>query len=269
MLAANARGDLWNGVVAASLAEREAPHRHLDLILQRYEPLSAGGKEIAHAILARWPVDGETFHGFVAKTLRHGRELSLDPGVLVRGLERYPSAVVGALSRWRDPVFLAPLARALEPDWIDSASEREQVRRLAAQGLANQLSDEAARVLLEGSERTGDEELRKLCFEGLETIRTFQEARERFERRVAERAARARALESLLSLLEDADPVRRAAGLLALGELGDAQVLPRIAALAADGDASVRAAALEALRRLRPAPELPEAGPASGGGAGD
>ncbi len=251
-LAQAAGGETWNRFLAAALADADFPSDHLSRLVGLYEPLAPGGQELARSILERWPVDGEPFHLALAKTLRQGQELGLEPHWLVRGLERYPIPVTDAMGRWRDPAFLAPLTRALEPDWMPHGADRRRVRESAARGLANLLSDDAARALLACAERTGDEELRKLCFEGLETIRTYQEARERWERRVSEREARAQAAERLMGLLEGRDSSLRAAALVALGELGEVRALPRIAELAVDADPAVRAAALEALRRLRP-----------------
>lgn len=252
-LSRSAAGELWNRVVAAALADPDFPSRCLGLVVGAYDPLAAGGGELARAILERWPIEAP-FSYPVAKTLSKGQELGLEPALLTRGLEHYSLIVVEAMSRWREPAFLGPLSRALEPDWMPHGHDRLRVRELAVRGLANLLSDDAARALLACAERTGDEDLRRLCFEGLETIRTYQEARERWERRASEREARARASEHLVSLLADPDPALRSAALLALGELGEVRALPRVAELAVDPDPAVRAAALEALRRLRPAP---------------
>lgn len=258
-------GTLLNRVLAEALADPSYDPDHLLLLVNQ---LHVPGKELARTILARWPVDGAPAQPVVERILLHGQELGLEPELLVRGLELYPNAVVTAMSSWRDPAFLEPLARALEPDWMPSVRDRGAVRELAARGLANLLSDDAARALLECAERTGDQKLRELCFEGLETIRTYQDARERWERRVTERQVRAQTVERLLGLLSERDPGLRSAALLALGELGEVRALPRIAELATDADPTVRAAALEALRRLRLAPEG-DADPGPAPSAGD
>jgi hypothetical protein len=69
-----------------------------------------------------------------------------------------------------------------------------------------------------------------------------------------DRALASEALPPVLAMLDDPSPRQRADALLAIAEIGDLRVLPRVEACLEDDDEDVREGAAETLERLRSAP---------------
>lgn len=93
-----------------------------------------------------------------------------------------------------------------------------------------------------------DPEVRTAARGALEVIRSTRDLRAAFER--YGEGGPAKALEEAKSLLSHGDPVKRKAGALAVGALGDPAGVPALLALLDDPDAAVRDAVLAALERL-------------------
>jgi hypothetical protein len=138
----------------------------------------------------------------------------------------------------------------------DVALGRGVMKKAAAAALASYLDDRAAEILLQGLGVTTDEEVRQTLFDALETIRRYQEEKERWNRRRTSQQAREAAVAELVPMLADADANIRAQAARSMGALGAVEQLPALVRLLKDPDPEVRAAAQEAIDVLtRPAPE--------------
>jgi HEAT repeat protein len=122
------------------------------------------------------------------------------------------------------------------------------------------LSDEAAETLLKGLGSTADENVRKACFDALDTIRRYQEEKERWAQRRSSRQAQDAAIAELLPMLADKDANVRAQAARSMGALGAVEQLPALVRLLKDSDQTVRKAAQEAIDALTTAKPAPSDG---------
>lgn len=133
-----------------------------------------------------------------------------------------------------------------------------QVRRYAANALASYLDERAAAILLKGVGSTTDTNLRDACFAALESIRRYEDERERWATRKTSRAAREAAIAELVPMLADKDATIRAQAARSLGALEAVEHLPALVRLLKDSNGDVRKAAQSAIDALTaPKPVAP------------
>jgi HEAT repeat protein len=209
---------------------------------------------LALAVLGRWPGVPEKYYQLFAKSVAGLGPAT--PDNVRRILDAFDEQklalpAVQAMGRLRDTAFLEPLGRLLrsDVDVVTPYADRRQLQVAAARALANYFSDEAAELLLVGAAST-DEEVRKACFDALETIRRYQDEKGRWATRRSGESARASAVLEVLPLLDDRDPMIRAQAARSLATLDAVEQLPRLLALLKDGAPVVRDAAQEAIDRL-------------------
>jgi hypothetical protein len=105
------------------------------------------------------------------------------------------------------------------------------------------------------------DEFRKWCFEGLESIRKYQEEKARWDKRKIGDDARLQAIAETLPMLDDKDPLVRGQAARALGTLGAIEQMPRLIRMLKDSNPSVRESAQKALDQLNTPSPAPAAGP--------
>lgn len=137
-------------------------------------------------------------------------------------------------------------------------------RIAAANALASYLDDRAAAILLKGLAATTNKEVRDACFAALESIRRYEDERERWATRKTSRAAREAAIAELVPMLADKDATIRAQAARSLGALEAVEHLPALVRMLKDSNGDVRRAAqaaidaLTAPKPVAPAPAEPK-----------
>ncbi|MCB9903755.1 MAG: HEAT repeat domain-containing protein [Planctomycetes bacterium] len=117
-------------------------------------------------------------------------------------------------------------------------------------------------MLLEGVGIAENEDVRQACFDALERIRLYQEARERLGRHSSGAEKREQAVQDLVAMLGDEDVTTVVASIRGLAALGAVDEIPTLIRLMKHANQEVRAAAREAVDRLtEPIPEEPGSGP--------
>jgi hypothetical protein len=157
------------------------------------------------------------------------------------------TARLEAMGRLRDPRFLVEL-RAAALSGRGSSGDTPSAGEVAVQGLVNYMNDDAVASLLEVAERNAS--LRTACLTGLAAIRTLQDEKDRWAGRATSEAARTKALQELVALLDSKDEKVRAGAATSIGTLGGSEVSPRLVRLLQDPAPLVREAAQKAIDRL-------------------
>lgn len=143
-----------------------------------------------------------------------------------------------------------------EPPLRDVVSTNDRI--VAANALASHLDDRAAEILLKGLGVTTSKEVRDACFAALESIRRYEDERERWATRKTSRAAREAAIAELVPMLADKDATIRAQAARSLGALEAVEHLPALVRLLKDSNGDVRKAAQSAIDALTaPKPVAP------------
>jgi len=221
-----------------------------------HDPLAP---DIAHAILGRWRAEPRRGTDALRRVLSHmaGSTELADPEVLRWALTRNELAgdAIGAMGATRDPRFLPDLARVLETSSIGDGRWETAVG-----ALTGYLSDEAAEVLLQGAGWADSKSARDQCLAAVESIRAYQDARERWASRRVKQKTREDAIAELQALLGAGEPAQRVQAVRALATLEALEALPGLIGLLADPDAGVRSAAKEALDHLNDVGRRPPAG---------
>jgi HEAT repeats len=165
--------------------------------------------------------------------------------------------VFQAMGRAHLPEYLPLLENALVGGLGLSGGLETEVQGLAANALACYLSDAAAEILLKGLGSTTNENVRKSCFDALDTIRRYQDEKERWAQRKSSKQAQDAAIAELAMLLLDQDANVRAQAARSLGALGAVELLPKLVNMLKDPAPEVRVAAqsaIDALTAQKPAP---------------
>jgi len=155
--------------------------------------------------------------------------------------EQYINKTVEAMGKVRSPVFFAPLEEILRtrPD--------TQVWRIAAGATVQYMNDEAAELLLKAAAWAADDDGRQMCLDGLESIRTFQDAQERWAQRRVKAKDRDAVVADLVQMLDDEDIVIQVEAIRTLGSFGVVEQMPRLIRMLKHERQEIREAARQAL----------------------
>jgi HEAT repeat protein len=179
----------------------------------------------------------------------------------VLGNQQILRAGLATLGRAQLPQHLTLLEDALLGRMVDGDSDWErQVQKAAAQALSCYLSDGAAEILLKGLGSTTDEDVRKSCFDALDTIRRYQDEKERWAQRKGSKQAQDAAIAELMPMLADKDANVRAQAARSMGALGAVEQLPALVRMLKDSDQTVRKAAQDAIDALTAIKQAPADG---------
>jgi hypothetical protein len=152
------------------------------------------------------------------------------------------------------------LERVLLGNPPGGGTDTAENRKAAANALASYLDERAAAILLKGLAATTNKEVRDACFEALESIRRYEDERERWATRKTSRAAREAAIAELVPMLADKEATIRAQAARSLGALEAVEHLPALVRLLKDSNGDVRKAAqtaIDALTAPKPATPAP------------
>jgi hypothetical protein len=210
----------------------------------------------ASPILDRWFDSGGTPRGF-EEARSYVLRIALDaiPAEPDEQRPKYVKYLIGATSdihladgaigkmqglRW--PELLDPLGQLLLKGSL------EPVR--VASAITGYMNDRAAKYLLDEAGSTANEDIRKACFAGLESIRKYQDETARWNLRKNGQRARDEAVQQLLPMLDDSDATIRAQAARSLATLDAVEYLPRLVKMLKDPAPEVREAAKKALETL-------------------
>ncbi len=204
--------------------------------------------ELATAIVARWSESpSPAARQALCRALSAagpGAEIPLD--FLARALTEpdLGQCAVELAQKVRHPAVLGALRELLvtpgpRPLW-----------RSAAHAVGNYMNDEAATVLIEAAGYAQNQEDRDICLAWLESIRKFQDAKERWATRRVSHASREEAILELFEMLGSENVAVRGQSARALATLGALEALPRLIRMLEDPAPEVQQAAAEALERL-------------------
>jgi len=174
------------------------------------------------------------------------------------------SPVIARIARAQLDTHLPFLERVLLGNPPGGGTDTAENRKAAANALASYLDERAAAILLKGLAATTNKEVRDACFEALESIRRYEDERERWATRKTSRAAREAAIAELVPMLADKDATIRAQAARSLGALEAVEHLPALVRLLKDSNGDVRKAAqaaidaLTAPKPVAPAPAEPK-----------
>jgi len=247
-----------NAVVLRVLQDDDIPELMTVILYDEYLPAAEGGVELSRAALARW-LTLDTTYCRAGESLRHigGVEGEVSPELLRHALRtNVGSIALTVLARLKDPQYLPDLRECLNPTWIGYKVSRHAFAKEAAFAISQYMTDEASAVLLDGLRIAENEEVRQACFDALERIQLYQDARKRLDSRHLGAEKREEAVRELSVMLGDKDATVVAAAARGLAAMGAVDELPALIRLMKHADASVRAAAIEAVERLTaPEPE--------------
>ncbi len=168
------------------------------------------------------------------------------------------SDVLSRIARAHLEAHLPFLERVLLGDPPGGGPDTAVNRVAAANALASFLDERAAELLLKGLGATTSKEVRDACFAALESIRRYEDERERWATRKTSRAARETAIAELVPMLADKDATIRAQAARSLGALEAVEHLPALVRLLKDSNGDVRKAAQSAIDALTaPKPVAP------------
>ncbi len=166
--------------------------------------------------------------------------------------------VLSKVARAHLDAHLPFLERVLLGDPPSGGPDTVNNRIAAANALASYLDERAAAILLKGLAATTNKEVRDACFAALESIRRYEDERERWATRKTSRAAREAAIAELVPMLADKDATIRAQAARSLGALEAVEHLPALVRLLKDSNGDVRKAAQAAIDALTaPKPVAP------------
>jgi hypothetical protein len=148
------------------------------------QPDAKDGAKVMQAVLERWFEDSSSWHASVGHSIQALGTIALPDGkdflhrAVVEG--RYLEEAAEAMGNSRDEAFLPDLAAILT-----TRVSQEDLRawQWALGSLSSFLSDAAAETLLDVSARLTDAGYRTNVLNAVESIRTYQEARERWASR--------------------------------------------------------------------------------------
>jgi len=174
------------------------------------------------------------------------------------------SAVLSAIGSAHLDAHLPFLERVLLGNPPGGGPGSVEDRIAAANALASYLDERAAAILLKGLGATTDKNLRDACFAALDSIRRYEDERERWATRKTSRAVREAAIAELVPMLSDKDATIRAQAARSLGALEAVEHLPALVRLLKDSNGDVRKAAqatidvLTAPKPVAPTPTEPK-----------
>jgi len=242
-----------NRFALAVVQSPDVPSLIASEVTDDYLPESAGGVDVSRAMLKRW-LTPETTYSPANDALRHigGMPGEVEPALMRQALRMgsLSRSALFALAQLKDPQFLPDLRDALSPTWIGYAVSRHSFAKEVAFTISQYMTDEAAEVLLEGVGIAETDEVRQACFDALERIRLYQEARERIGRHSSGVEKRDEAVRELVAMLDDPDPATVVASIRGLAALGAVDELPTLIRLMKHADKDVKAAAQAAVARL-------------------
>jgi hypothetical protein len=245
-------GEEYNAIVIALLADPSTEEGFADEVARRFRSKAANAPATVRAILSRL-LDGDAagdppVYNAVSEAIRSlGRDRLEGWQETLRRLARegrYLEPVVGAMGDSRDPSFVPDLARIV----LESSGNLPSDRVITQ--LASFLTDESAEALLAIAAHVQYSSPRQQCLDAVESIRAFQDARERWAGRRLARATRQQATVDLLELLDSDIEEQRVQAVRGLGTLGAVETLPRLIRLLEDPSEGIREAARGALDRL-------------------
>lgn len=176
--------------------------------------------------------------------------------ILDRVWTPYGFRLIRVLVNRRDPAIIPvltdalPRALTLRKLWGAYSEDGYVTHRTLVSWLVSFNSDEAAQILLDAAGEATNATVRETFMDGVTRIQEWQDARARWEERLATRTTREGAITELLTLLEDEDPVLRAEAARGLATLQAVEHLPKLVRMLKDENPSVAAAARKALDRL-------------------
>ncbi|MBK7644754.1 MAG: HEAT repeat domain-containing protein [Planctomycetes bacterium] len=261
----NARN--WPPAALAGFAPKVLVERDLlDVLALR---LAAGALRITHEVL-----DAATTAACVERWNRLSESQKREDGAILSWMD--PRLDARVLQIWRsengNPALARSLLAGMDAFPVEESVElvrgyittdtvpgsMDDVRSTAVSILTRRLDDTGADALLKAIAATGNEAIRKQCFDGLAQIRQYQDEKASWEKRKGGEAARDQAIGDLLPMLSDKDATTRAAAARSLATLKAVEHLPKLIALLKDKDATVREAAQRALDALNaPEPKKP------------
>lgn len=258
-LALHIHRDVRNAVALRIVQTPEIERLVATEVTDHYLPDEPGGIEVSRAMVAHW-LDQGTSYSPAGAALRHLGAIpgEVDPALLRHALRNtnLRDVTLGVLAKLKDPQYLPDLRDCLNPTWIGYAETRHRFAKDTAFTISQYMTDEAAEVLLEGVGIAENEEVRQACFDALERIRLYQEARERLGRHSSGAEKREQAVQDLVALLDDKDTATVVAAIRGLAALGAVDELPKLIRLMKHADEDVSAAARDAVMRLtEPAPK--------------
>ena len=115
------------------------------------------------------------------------------------------------------------------------------------------MNDDAAELLLKAAAWAADDGGRQACLDGLESIRTFQDAQERWAQRRVKAKDREDVVAELVKMLDDPDIVIQVEAIRSLGTFKAAEQMPRLIRLLKHERLEIREAARQALDVLHAA----------------
>jgi hypothetical protein len=173
------------------------------------------------------------------------------------------SPILNRIARAQLDVHLPFLERVLLGNPPGGGTDTAENRKAAANALASYLDERAAAILLKGLAATTNKDVRDACFAALDSIRRYEDERERWATRKTSRAAREAAIAELVPMLADKDAAIRAQAARSLGALEAVEHLPALVRLLKDSNGDVRKAAQSAIDALTaPKPVTPAPTPA-------
>ena len=255
-LTVDGRDALLHQVLTASGLEDEVAARFFMRLADKHDM----SEPLAVAVLERIASNGSGhWYGAGAKALPRLVPTQAKP--FTELFERvYPhnlsSHVLAQVARAHLDVHLPFLERVLLGNPPGGGPDSVEDRVAAANALASYLDERAAAILLKGLGATTNRDVRDTCFAGLDSIRRYEDERERWATRKTSQAAREAAIAELLPMLADKDATIRAQAARSLGALEAVEHLPALVRLLKDSSGEVRRAsqaAIDALTAPKPA----------------
>ncbi len=217
-----------------------------------YVPLT---DELALRILDRWLTPGIEEY-VVEASLAHLETMDpkdVDPELVIRAayLPAFAEPALRAMGSLQHPEYLPILERVLQGRQYLSPEDAnvDRLRERAITSLTRYLSDDAARILVEGLSQASAGVANKIR-EALTVIREYHEERTYWERQSEALPSRDEAVGELLAMLDAPEDWVRAEAVKGLASLGALEAIPRLIRLKGDESEAVMGAAGRALDRL-------------------
>jgi hypothetical protein len=228
-------------------------------VIASYSPDETGGEELTRLIVQRWldePNPG-SYEALVKAVgalgdLRDEASAAWLRAALRRRLTCLQA--VEAVARRPEPELTTLLGECVGAEWFDEIEDRQQVSLAAIGLLTGRLMPEAGEMLLAGAARAPSPSCRETALHGVETIRSYLDSVDDWQRRKTTSATRDAAVAKLVDLLRDPAADLRAEALRSLATLKAVEHLPAIIGALKDSEAVVREAARQALDRLQADP---------------
>ncbi len=250
-------GEPVNRVLLSLLQEDAFPEPILSRITSAYDVKAPLALAISRNLIERFttaqPSDSTGIDLAVESAGRHPELADIDE--LRSWLDKpwLTASAISALGQRHDPSALEDLA-----GFLRDRSAKDRLFLAALEAVTSYLSDEAAETLLDVAGQTRYRGGRDACLAAVESIRTYQEARERWAARRLGKQTRTRAVARLLELLDEKETEIRIEAIRGLGSLQALEALPTLIPLVRDPDPGIRKATREALDRLNSDPSKEE-----------